>query len=180
MKEISLYGPGGKPDWFLQLNPKGTVPVLVCHATPRGDTLLRPLTDSDEILDRFCDAVPGGSQLVPGDKKAQIAEFRSTMSTFLPIGKNAILGGGGRGGSKAKLWEKMVEIDSLIQGPYVCGHEVTVADCAAFPFLWRIQKEYGGDKLEENGCSSIKAWLATCERNEAFSKTIQSSWWWWW
>ena len=29
MVEIPLYGPNGKPDWFLQYNPKGTVPVLV-------------------------------------------------------------------------------------------------------------------------------------------------------
>jgi len=25
MKEISLYGSGGKPDWFWKLNPRGTV-----------------------------------------------------------------------------------------------------------------------------------------------------------
>ena len=29
MEEVSLYGAGGKPDWFMKLNPKGEVPVLV-------------------------------------------------------------------------------------------------------------------------------------------------------
>jgi glutathione S-transferase len=28
LTEISLYGAGGKPDWFLSMNPKGMVPVL--------------------------------------------------------------------------------------------------------------------------------------------------------
>ncbi len=28
LTEISLYGSGGKPDWFLKMNPKGLVPVL--------------------------------------------------------------------------------------------------------------------------------------------------------
>ena len=28
-QEVGLYGHGGKPKWFLELNPKGQVPVLI-------------------------------------------------------------------------------------------------------------------------------------------------------
>jgi glutathione S-transferase len=167
MQEIPLYGPGGKPAWFLKLNPKGTVPVLVCH----GGTMR--IRDSDEILDTLGDAIPGGSKLVPREKEEKIGMVRSRMSDFLPIGKNAVLGR-----SKDKMWEKLKELDLLIEGPYICGGEVTIADCAAFPFLWRIEKEFG--TLEKKGCRNIKAWLTTCESNKAFAHTIQSSWWWWW
>lgn len=169
MEEISLYGPGGKPGWFLKLNPKGTVPVLVCH----GGTMT--MGDSDEILDRFSEGVAEGSKLVPsGEKEEQIMKgFRSKLNEFLPIGKKAILGGG-----KDKMWDPLAEIDSMILGPYVCGDEVTVADCAAFPFLWRIENEFGC--MKEEGYKKIKKWLQTCEENKAFSKTIQQSWWWWW
>ena len=167
MEEIPLYGPGGKPDWFMKLNPKGTVPVLVCR-----NGAMR-LTDSDEILDKLGDAMPGGSILVPGDKEEKIKEFRSRIKDFLPIGKKAVLGG-----SKDRMWEKLTELDSLIEGPYICGSEATIADCAAFPFLWRIENEFGA--LESKGCRNIKAWLTTCEGNASFASTTRSSWWWWW
>jgi glutathione S-transferase len=81
MVEIPLYGKDGKPDWFLQYNPKGTVPVLVVEESETSsafkskDTVViggtgsttssnksvstsnrnhhqeRILTNSDEILD---------------------------------------------------------------------------------------------------------------------------------
>ena len=42
MKEISLYGAGGKPGWFMKMNPKGLVPVL-----KHGDTVV---TESNDII----------------------------------------------------------------------------------------------------------------------------------
>jgi len=57
MEEISLYGKNGKPDWFLELNPDGTVPVLECY----GGAIILP--DSDLILDNIgtCGRPNGGS-----------------------------------------------------------------------------------------------------------------------
>lgn len=169
MEEISLYGANGKPDWFLELNPKGTVPVLVCHG---GAVRLR---DSDDILDEIGTAVENGSSLVPKDESSikKVQEFRAKLSAFLPIGKKAVLGG-----SKQKMWNELAELDAMIEGPYVCGDKVTVADCAAFPFLWRIDTEYG--PVEDQGCSKLRAWLDHCKSNAAFSTTVQQSWWWWW
>ena len=45
LQEVALYGAGGKPDWFWDLNPDGTVPVLVCH----GGAVVYP--DSDLALE---------------------------------------------------------------------------------------------------------------------------------
>jgi len=47
LEEIGLYGSGGKPDWFLKLNPKGEVPVL-----KHGDKVV---VESDEII-KYIDA----------------------------------------------------------------------------------------------------------------------------
>ena len=61
MKEVSLYGNNGKPDWFLELNPAGTVPVLECF----GGAVVLP--DSDLILDQICTgAVEGGFYIKGG------------------------------------------------------------------------------------------------------------------
>ena len=169
MEEISLYGANGKPDWFLKLNKRGTVPVLVCF----GGAVR--LCDSDEILDGIGTAVENGSRLVPTDEAdaEKVARFRKSLNDFLPIGKKAVLGG-----SKRKMWDKLKELDAMVEGPFVCGDQVTVADCAAFPFLWRIDTELG--PVEDEGCMKIRAWLDHCKTNKAFAKTIQGSWWWWW
>jgi glutathione S-transferase len=169
LEQVSLYGPNGKPDWFWKLNPKGEVPVLVCHG---GEVIL---ADSDLILDEIGTAVEGGSDIVPKDEDgiARAKGFRSKLREFLPIGKKAVLGG-----DKDKMWSKLKELDNLIEGPYVCGEDVTVADCAGFPFLWRIDNEYG--PVEDYGCGNVRTWLDTCKKNKAFSETIQQSWWWWW
>lgn len=134
------------------------------------------LRDSDDILDQIGTAVENGSSVVPKDESSieKSKQFRAKLNEFLPIGKKAVLGGG----SKEKMWTKLVELDAMIAGPYVCGDTVTVADCAAFPFLWRIDTEYG--PVGDHGCDNLQAWLDHCKSNKAFSKTIQQSWWWWW
>lgn len=178
LEQVSLYGAGGKPDWFWKLNPKGQVPVLVVNNNESEKEIV--LADSDLILDEIQRVVGDAtkSQLydTSNDETTtkQVRAFRKCLSEFLPIGKKAVLGG-----NKDQMWSKLQELDELIEGPYVAGNHMTVADCAAFPFLWRIQQEYS-KAWKEHNCSNISKWLDRCSRQPAFSKSIQSSWWWWW
>jgi len=166
-KEISLYGPNGKPNWFWDLNPQGTVPVLDC-----GDEIC---ADSDLILDRIPQGlVDGGEKLLPSASsvKKKVASWRRNINEMLPIGKRAVLGG-----DKLQLFKKLEKMDAMVEAPYLCGNEVTVADCHAFPFLWRLNTEFDLGAT----CPNLQKWLHYCEANNpAFSKTVQSSWWWWW
>jgi glutathione S-transferase len=173
MEEVSLYGPGGKPDWFWKLNPKGEVPVLVVDSNVI-------FADSDLILDEIgmVMANDGSSMLVvPGNNSQELDNkakaFRSCLREFLPIGKKSVLGG-----DKKKMWDKLQELDALIEGPYVAGEELTVADCSGFPFLWRIDQEFGG--WDDHGCTKIPLWLKHCSKQPAFASSVQRSWWWWW
>lgn len=169
MKEVSLYGSNGKPDWFLELNPAGTVPVLECF----GGAVVYP--DSDLILEQICQgAVEGGSVLKADDDEMEklVQDFRSELAAMLPVGKAVVLGNKGK---RDELWEILKRMDRKVVGPWLCGDKVTIADCAVFPFLWRLENEFGLDD-----CPKLKTWLSTCEKEEAFRKTIQSSWWWWW
>lgn len=168
MTEISLYGAGGKPDWFMELNPDGTVPVLECY----GGAMVLP--DSDMILDHIANgAVEGGIALkAPDDKTSQLVkEWRKDIAKILPIGKEVVQGGS----NKKKLFDMLRGMDNKVVGPFLCGEKVTIADCAAFPFLWRLDNEFG---LEE--CPNIRVWLDTCREIDAFAKTVQRNWWWWW
>lgn len=175
MDEISLYGVNGKPDWFLELNPAGTVPVLTCY----GGAVVLP--DSDIILDFIGDgAVEGGSKLKPksdAEKKA-IKKWRDLLSReIIPVGKAAVL----RGKTK-ELYSLLSKVDKDMtdSNKFLCGDAPTIADCALFPFMWRIDQEFGPLTEEDHKCGNIRAWLDTCGETAAFRKTIQSSWWWWW
>lgn len=187
MEEVALYGAGGKPNWFLELNPKGQVPVLVVENGDESHDNAMVLADSDLILDKMATVTaetsnsrPSGLLVIPGPYDVasieKIDAFRSILREFLPVGKDAVLGG-----DKRKMWAKLQELDALIEGPFVAGESVSVADCAGFPFLWRIEQEYGRSSWKANRCgSNIPQWLNKCSQQDAFSKTIQSSWWWWW
>jgi len=172
MEEISLYGPDGKPDWFWELNPAGTVPVLECY----GGAVV--ISDSDLILDQIVNGVvEGGNRLAPieGDNADLVREWRIRINEMLPIGKAAVHGDKIQ---KNKLTVILQDLDGRAKvGSYLCGDEVTLADCGAFPFLWRLDSELDLEKLK---CNKLKSWLKKCEENPAFFTTIQSSWWWWW
>lgn len=170
MREVSLYGAGGKPDWFWELNPKGTVPIVVVKD---GDNTL-VLADSEDILDAFMDGRIKGDGNLSVEEKQMIMKWREIISKQLvPVGKSAVLGG-----SKTKLQSLLRECDSMVVGPYLTGDKFTVADAAAFPFFWRLNKEYG---LEKDETKQLSAWLNQCLQDEAVKKTIPTQgWWWWW
>lgn len=175
MQQIDLYGGGGKPEWFLDLNPAGEVPVVTCFGGAKI------LIDSEYILTRLAEGVVEGGQALGGDGSEamndRMERWRDDMKTQVSqVGKQAVL----RGGKHVdELMELLKSLDGNVVGPYLCGDAVTVADCSAFPFLWRLDSEFG-PLTKDNGCGNIRAWLDTCGETEAFKKTIQSAWWWWW
>lgn len=124
MREISLYGAGGKPDWFWELNPKGTVPVI---AISDGDQKM-VFADSEDILDAVLDGtIKGDGNMSNTEEAAAISKWRSIISKQLvPTGKSAVLGG-----SKPKLQSLLKELDSEVVGPYF--------RCGSLPILLEIK-----------------------------------------
>lgn len=169
-KEIGLYGSNGKPDWFWELNPQGTVPVLACGS--------EVCADSDIILDRIPQGfVGGGEALKPSTPEIEqkVNTWRRELNQMLPVGKSVIQGSRN---DRTKLFDILHRLDGMVDGSYLCGDQVTVADCSAFPFLWRLQTEFD---LADEGCPNLERWLQHCQTNNpAFAKTVQSAWWWWW
>jgi len=166
LQEVSLYGAGGKPNWFLKLNPCGTVPVLSVNdgrdVYPDSELILDFISKEDNDLTRGCDQ--NDAILI-----SNVKMWREIISNkVIPIGKRAVLGG-----SRQPLYELLTKIDDKVQGKYLCGDKFTVADCCAFPFIWRLDQEFGVE-------GKLKNWLISCENEKSFQKTIQNSWWWWW
>lgn len=172
--EVSLYGNNGKPDWFWKLNPQGTVPVLVVHNNDdetEGNPVILP--DSDLILnflqDRHSSLPPDRSR-----QQAAIQTWRNRVRFLQPVAKKVVLGGGGNIRS-GELHQCLQTMNDAVVGPFLTGDCATMADCHAFPFLWRLDQEFG---LREY--PKLHLWIERCSEEPAFRKTIQSSWWWWW
>lgn len=153
-EEIPLYGANGKPDWFLALNPKGTVPTLV-----DGTTVW---TDSDDFLD----------YLEQGEGSCH-HEWRYDLinKRLLPVAKQVVL----EGNSMDELQSILKEIDKheVIQNT----NDLSVAHCHAFPFLWRLDQD---GRIDAARFPNIDNWLRSCEFQPEVVKTIQPEWWWWW
>ncbi|KAG5190185.1 thioredoxin-like protein [Tribonema minus] len=169
MAEVSLYGAGGKPAWFTALNPKGEVPVLV---TADGAVI----ADSEAILDHL--ARPNSPLAPPPPcRAAHAAALRALVNARLkPAGKRAVLRPSPA--ATAELMAALREIDAALAtpGPYACGDAFCAADASAFPFLWRVRKEFGFP----DGARALEAWADACEARAGVRATLVGSWWWWW
>lgn len=161
-ESIDLYGTT-KPQWFWELNPQGTVPVLVYQ-----DIVL---PDSDLILDAIADGTLPNARRSESKSSPQIKAWRSLINDMLPIGKKAVLARY----VDSKLEKLLGTMEDRIVGPFLVGPDPTLADCHAFPFVWRLEQEIGLKAYPK-----LQEWVNKCGQHPIFAKTIQRSWWWWW
>jgi glutathione S-transferase len=194
MEEIDLYGPNGKPDWFWKLNPQGTVPVLVL--SNYMDAIV--YSDSDDILDALGrDEIlrsVAANPLWQDDSQSQsIPEWRSLVNQqLLPAGKRAVLQ---RDDQKLRQvldqmeFKRKAEYEGVVgngnddRGIFLGpsgGSAPGIADCHAFPFLWRLEEEFHLLTSTER-YPHLRRWMKTCQEHPAIRRTLDSStWWWWW
>ena len=179
MREVSLYGAGGKPPWFLELNPKGQVPVLVVGG--------EPVVESDVCVDSVDSLLEPVGSLSPGgaDGEARVTALRAIIDREVaPAGKELMLGGGSR--AEQRLAEALASVDTLLQdgeGPFLCGEDLCRGDISAFPFLQRIDDEFGlASAAAPSGeeCGRLCSWMAAMRDHPAVAATVMRNYWWWW
>jgi len=135
------------------------------------------MPDSELILTHISKQLSEQRGGISKEENANIEKWRALVKhKIAPIGKRAVLQG--KRSDLMKLLSQ--EIDAEIVGPYLCGDKLTVADCAAFPFLWRLDQEFGKLSEKQHQCGNIRKWIDHCLQDKAIKCTVQSSWWWWW
>ncbi|EKX43090.1 hypothetical protein GUITHDRAFT_153349 [Guillardia theta CCMP2712] len=166
--EVCLVNLSDKPKWFLELNPKGTVPTYV---TAEG----KILTESDDII-QWCDLQepkdfkmfqrPGGDE-VWNVAKEVFPAFGEYMKNK-DVSRNDEL--------KAKLDAKLAALDSFLKGrngPLLLGEQISAEDCKLTPQLYHISiavphyVKY--DALEKY--DNIKKYLNSAMQTDAFKKS---------
>jgi glutathione S-transferase len=167
MEEIALYGSGGKPAWFMKMNPNGQVPVL-----KHGDKVV---VESDEII-KYIDSSIGTRAAMSQGTGASVDEWFQLMAQVRSTGKDCVLGYGSTG----KLKEVLKKVEQTIQGPYMRGADFSLADVAAAPFFQRMMTEQKQLDLNPSEFPKIYEWWSIVEQRPAFAKTVVKSWWWWW
>jgi glutathione S-transferase len=163
LEEVSLYGAGGKPGWFMKLNPKGQVPVLVV-----GDDVT---AESERTIDAVAALHQGGGSGGAAAAAAEVAWRTRISDTLLPRGKKCVLSGD-RAGVEALL----ESLEPEVVGPFLCGENFGGADISAAPFIQRLESEYG---IPES-CPRLREWYSNISRRPSVKATIRRSWWWWW
>ncbi|CAM9180942.1 unnamed protein product [Discosporangium mesarthrocarpum] len=158
MVEIPLYGPGGKPSWFMELNPKGEVPVLT------GGSAGTAIVGSEETVDYLM-----------GSQNEVSRKWRCLINESLkPAGKQAVFSG-----DITRLEAVLRDLNARLSteaGPFVCGETFTAADASAFPFLQRVHGEFGIPA----DCTRLREWYDAASGRPSVKKTIHRNFWWWW
>lgn len=164
LEQIDLYGV--KPKWFLQMNPKGLVPVL-----KHGDDVI---TESEVILDYIASEKYCEDSLLISNNPEDESWWRNVInSEIAPIGKRAVFAHA----MSKDLENALTTMDSRVRGPFLCGNKPCVADASVFPFLYRLNDEFD---LQPSKYPALKLWLSTMLSVDAVRSTVVSSWWWWW
>ncbi|CAM9161955.1 unnamed protein product [Hapterophycus canaliculatus] len=159
MKEVSLYGSGGKPGWFMDLNPKGEVPFLVVDG--------KAIVGSEETVD----------YLMRGELSPKATRWRTIVNDRLkPAGKRAVFSGGSDV-DRSSLNAVLEDLDAcLLDDSNGAEETFTAADASAFPFLQRVHGEFGFPPE----CRRLEAWYASACKRPGVRKTIKNDFWWWW
>ena len=56
--------------------------------------------------------------------------YHTLSKHLVPVGKTAVLGE-----SLPALRSLLKDLDAMVSGPYLAGENLTLAECATFPFL---------------------------------------------
>uniref|UniRef100_A0A8C7XZZ6 Glutathione S-transferase omega n=1 Tax=Oryzias sinensis TaxID=183150 RepID=A0A8C7XZZ6_9TELE len=172
-----------KPDWFLEKNPFGTVPVL---ETAAGEVIYE-----SSITSEYLDEVYPEKKLLPSSayakaqQKMLLEHFAKLVPLFYRI-PSAMKNGDDVSGMEAELKEKLGKLnDELVQKKtkFFGGDSITMIDYMMWPHFERTEvygvqncldhtpelKKWMGRMMED---PAVKATMFSKEAHEAFYKSF--------
>lgn len=149
-----------KPQWFLDVNPEGKVPVLKHEG--------KWVPDSDVIARILEEKYPEPPLAAPQEKAAVGSDVFPAFLKFLKSKDPA-------DGSEAGLVAELAALDKQLRepGPYVAGEKVTAPDLALLPKLYHVQTALGHYKqwAIPADLGALHKYLELMQGRESFRKT---------
>lgn len=150
----------GKPDWFMEKNPKGLMPVL-----RDGEQWIQ---DSDKIAEHLETKYPEVSLATPQEFKQVGINIFQAFTSYLKS-KNA------DDKSKDELLKELKALNEHLQtkGPYIAGETPTDSDYALIPKLHHMQVSLGhfmGFKIPAE-LKALHKYIELLESRPSFQKS---------
>ncbi|KAG2710789.1 hypothetical protein I3760_04G045700 [Carya illinoinensis] len=158
--DLKLVDLTNKPEWFLKINSKGTVPVI------KLDEKWMP--DSDVITQALEEKYPNPPLGTPPEKSSVGSKIFSTFIGFLKS-KDA------SDGTEQALIEELRSFNDYIKenGPFVNGKEVSAVDLSLGPKLHHLEIALGHYKnwSVPDSLPYTKAYMKSIFSRDSFIKT---------
>mmetsp|Transcript_38105 Transcript_38105/g.151202 ORF Transcript_38105/g.151202 Transcript_38105/m.151202 type:complete len:231 (-) Transcript_38105:988-1680(-) len=177
LREVELYG-GRKPDWFLKVNPKGQVPVLLVY--DEGDNQLQPIIGSNVICRYIADNLRTEASELANPEEAK--DWHEWIDDDLGYHGKELVTKSRRGGSVlgGQLATRLLKVEEALRngGPFVCGSEFSTVDVSLYPFLSRLEETFS---LEEAHFPHLLTYIRLLKSRRSIQRaSTQGGWWWWW
>ncbi len=129
--KIHLINTGDKPQWFLEANPEGKVPVIKFDDD-------KWIADSDVIVGLIEEKFPDPPLSSP-------PEFASVGSKIFPSFVKFLMSKDPNDGSEQALLDELKALDEHLKahGPYVNGENITAVDLSLAPKLFHLEVVLG-------------------------------------
>lgn len=159
--EYKLVDTANKPDWFLEANPEGKVPVI------KKDGKWIP--DSDVIVGIIEEDFPEPSLVTPEDKASVGSALFGSFVRFLKSEDSS-------DGTEQALLSELNALDAALAssgGPFVAGEKLTAVDVNLSPKLFHLQtalRFFKSWALPES-LTHVHAYIKALHERESFKKT---------
>ncbi|XP_010253346.1 PREDICTED: glutathione S-transferase DHAR2-like [Nelumbo nucifera] len=158
--QMHLINVNDKPQWFLEANPEGKVPVL------KSDD--KWISDSDVITQIIEEKFPDPPLTTP-------PEYASVVSKIFPSFVKFLKSNDPNDGSEQELLDALRSLDDHLKahGPYVNGEKVSAVDLSLAPKLYHLEVALGHYKswAIPDDLSTVKTYMESLFSRESFIKT---------
>ena len=169
--EETHIDPRDKPDWFLQMNPKGKLPVLMHEGN-----LVR---ESAVVLEYLEDVLPEPALMPPTPYgRSQVRLWLQFFNTeYVPAFYHALLSQEADRKDRMlamlrELASAFAELDS--SGPYFMGRRLTLLDISVVPFIARhpaVEALADCPIPESDELAPLRRWYGAMQQRPSFQRT---------
>ncbi|CAL5052066.1 unnamed protein product [Urochloa decumbens] len=159
--DLKLVNLANKPDWLLEINPEGKVPIVKLED--------KWIADSDVITQTLEEKYPEPPLATPPDKASVGSKIFSTFIGFLKSKDPS-------DGTEQALLDELTSFDSHLKdnGPFINGGAISAADLSLGPKLYHMEIALGHYKnwSVPDSLSHVKQYMKSIFSMNSFVKTL--------